>query len=335
MTVMGIDLSASEKRNSGVCLLVNLKAKTFLARLDDELVGLAMRFRPKLIAIDAPLSLPAEGSSSGFRLCDLELLRRGIRILPLNFGAMRELTERGIRLKERLELEGFKVIEVFPGGAQDVLGLPRKQKDLTKLKEGLKQLGLEGIEPDVSHDEVDAVTAAFVGWLWLNGFAELVSDGQGGGIVMPLPYPLKFMEGVRLYRKGYYWHAHEEWEEVWRNSGEPERSFLKGLIQIAAALIQCGKGKWKGAMNLLARAQRNLSQCPNEIYGTDIANLQRQVESFRNEVEAILTGLKTHFNWQVKPRLEPRGMNFNFRERFRRSKADLPEKLKGRGERHV
>jgi predicted nuclease with RNAse H fold len=122
------------------------------------------------------------------RFCDRELLRRGIRFFPVTLGAMRSLTERGIRLKERLQGEGFRVVEVFPGGAQDVLGLPRKHHNLDGLREGLRRLGLRGIPDDATHDELDAVTAAYVGWLFLRGKAEVLGE-EGDGIVMPLPSP--------------------------------------------------------------------------------------------------------------------------------------------------
>ncbi|MCS7266070.1 MAG: DUF309 domain-containing protein [Armatimonadetes bacterium] len=321
MKVMGIDLSANEKRSSGVCILNGLVAQTFLAKSDEDLVGLAFQFKPKLIAIDAPLSLPKEG---GLRPCDRELIRRGIRIFPVNFGAMRELTKRGIGLKLQLERKGFCAIEVFPGGAQDSLRLPRKQKDLTKLIEGLKQIGIEGLRPDATHDEVDAATAALVGWMWLKGFAELISDGQGGGIVMPLPYPLKFMEGIRLYHSGYYWHAHEAWEEVWRTAKEPYRSFLKGLIQTAAALIQAERVKWKGVLSLLNRVQKYLQICPEKVWGLDLTELKAQIDAFKNEVTKLLGGQKSKFNWKLKPRLSPEGMSLPKRERLKRSKKDLP-----------
>lgn len=321
MTVMGIDLSASEKRLSGVCILKDLRVKTFLARTDEELIELAKRFHPKLIAIDAPLSFPISG---GFRPCDRELLKRGIRIFPITFGTMKRLTERGILLKNRLEFEGFCVVEVFPGGAQDLLGLPRKHRNLTELREGLCQLGLNGLNENVTHDEIDAATAALVGWMWLNGFAELLSDGQGGGIVMPLPYPLKFMEGVRLYHNGCYWHAHEAWEEVWRTASEPYRSFLKGLIQIAAALIQSSRGRWNGALNLLNRVQRYLQHCPEEIWGVNLNELRKQVDAFKSEIAKLSCGQKKKFNWKLKPTLMPKGMALTHKERFKRSKDDLP-----------
>jgi predicted nuclease with RNAse H fold len=93
-----------------------------------------------------------------------------------------------MRLKERLQGEGFRVVEVFPGGAQDVLGLPRKHHNLDGLREGLRRLGLRGIPDDATHDELDAVTAAYVGWLFLNGRGEVLGE-EGDGIVMPLPSP--------------------------------------------------------------------------------------------------------------------------------------------------
>ncbi|MCS7186381.1 MAG: DUF309 domain-containing protein [Armatimonadota bacterium] len=322
---MGVDLSASEKRFSGVCILKGLTAQTFLLKTDDEIVELARGFRPELIAIDAPLSLPVSG---GFRPCDKELLKRGIKVFPVNFGAMRQLTERGIRLKTQFEAEGFSVVEVFPGGAQDLLGLPRKHRNLTELKEGLSQLGLQGLKGAATHDEIDAATAALVGWMWLKGFAELLSDGQGGGIVMPLPYPLKFMEGVRLYQSGFYWHAHEAWEEVWRTANEPYRSLLKGLIQIAATLIQAERGKWKGVLSLLSRVQRYLQICPGKIWGLDLTELKAQVDAFKNEAAKLSTGQKSKFNWKLKPKLLPEGMSPLKRERLKRSKKDLPVRMR-------
>ncbi|MER3501603.1 MAG: hypothetical protein C4295_09070 [Candidatus Fervidibacterota bacterium] len=318
--VVGIDLSANERQESGICLLREGKVRTWRVRTDDELVTLVQWLRPHLVAIDAPLSLPLSG---WLRPCDCTLLRRGIRLFPVTMGAMRQLTERGIRLRQQLEGMGFTVVEVFSGGAQDVLGLPRKHHDLTKLRDGLKALGLEGIKDDATHDELDAITAAFVGWLWLCGLSEQLSDGQGGGIVMPLPYPPLFLEGVRLYQQGFYWHAHEAWEELWRNSTEPYCSFLKALIQIAAALIHCERNEWQGVRNLLRRVQRYLEQCPDEVWGVDVAALRRQVAAFQAEVEALLTGLKRRFNWRLKPRLCPDGMLPLKRERLRRALSDF------------
>jgi uncharacterized protein len=84
---------------------------------------------------------------------------------------MRKLTVRGIRLKCVLETQKFTVIEAYPGGAQDVLGIPRKQKGLDKLKVGLEKSGIIGLNSQMSDHELDAVTCAYVGKLFLAGQA--------------------------------------------------------------------------------------------------------------------------------------------------------------------
>ena len=80
---------------------------------------------------------------------------------------MRKLTVRGIRLREIFESHNFKVIEAYPGGAQDVLRIPRKQQGLEKLRVGLERLGIQGLNSQMSDHELDAATCAYVGKLFL------------------------------------------------------------------------------------------------------------------------------------------------------------------------
>lgn len=179
---MGVDLAASERRPTGICILsAELEAETWLVRRDSEIVECAEKYKPEVIAIDAPLSVPKRGS---LRECDRVLLRRGIRLFPPTIPSMKKLTLRGIGLKEELAKRGFLVIEVFPGGAQDVLGIPRKKAGRKAVLQGLRRLGIRGIKDDATLDELDAVTAAYVGLLYLIGLAEVVG-GDDGSIIMP------------------------------------------------------------------------------------------------------------------------------------------------------
>ncbi|MGQ9781090.1 MAG: DUF429 domain-containing protein [Nitrososphaeria archaeon] len=189
--VIGIDLAGSEKRNTGVCLMENLHARTFIVHRDNEILDLVSRFGGEVVAIDAPLSIPRGRKSlenrcgPHLRECDRQLLSRKIRFFPLTLGPMRKLTERGMKLKRYLEDKGYRVVEVYPGGAQDVLKIPRKSKDLEKLRTGLESMGLEGMSDKMSHDELDAVTAALVGLLYILGGCEEYGDIGEGTIVMP------------------------------------------------------------------------------------------------------------------------------------------------------
>jgi len=192
MKVVGIDLTGTEKRASGFCVLETktMEVQTSLLYTDEEIVKKIQEIKPKVVAIDAPLTLPKgrksieERSNSHLRNCDKELLKRGIKFFPITLGPMRKLTKRGMKLKEILEKKGFKVIEVYPGGAQDLLGIPRKQKGLEKLKSGLKKLGIKGLSRKMNDDELDAVTCAYIAKLFLDGDYEVYGK-EDGTIIMP------------------------------------------------------------------------------------------------------------------------------------------------------
>ncbi len=158
---------------------------------DKEILDCARRVRPSLVAIDAPLHLPpgrvsmADRNGAHYRPCDLELRRLRIPFFPITLGPMRGLTERGIRLKEQLEASGFSTVEIYPGGAQDVWGLPRAGRDLGGLRRGLTRLGVRGIGVKAVDHELDAVSGALVGRLFLLGMARVLGDFSSGAILMP------------------------------------------------------------------------------------------------------------------------------------------------------
>ncbi|HXK92904.1 MAG TPA: DUF309 domain-containing protein, partial [bacterium] len=58
-----------------------------------------------------------------------------------------------------------------------------------------------------------------------------------------------YLHGVDLFNHGYYWEAHEAWEELWQADGRigPVSDFLKGLIKLAAAGVKIREGIPHGA----------------------------------------------------------------------------------------
>ncbi len=202
-TVVGVDLAARPWRPTGVAILVDGKIYTCLLLGDEEIVGFLSHHRPDLVAVDAPLSLPAgrcclqpDCACRRFgvaRRCDRELVRLGFRVFWTALPSMVELTRRGVALAQRLQADGFRVIEVFPGAAQKRLGLPRKQDSRPELTRRLvRDWGLI-LPPDrqPTHDELDAATAAVVGLLYLQGLAEAVGDPAEGQIILPRPGPIQ------------------------------------------------------------------------------------------------------------------------------------------------
>jgi len=190
-TVVGLDLAGVPGRPTGVCLLREGRAETMLLYRDKEILEYCREKKHALIAIDAPLNLPpgrrgmSDRTGSHYRSCDLELRRRRIPFFPITLGPMRKLTIRGIKLKARLEAEGFRVVEIYPGGAQDVWGIPRARRNREGLRRGLSRQGIKGLTRSASDHELDAATGALVGELYLSGQAEVLGDFKYGAILMP------------------------------------------------------------------------------------------------------------------------------------------------------
>jgi predicted nuclease with RNAse H fold len=193
LCVLGIDLAGVPHRPTGICVLRDVKAKTFLAYSDTEIIESAEKEKPDLVTIDAPLNLPPgrktleDRNGEHYRVCDLELRKRKIPFFPITLGPMRMLTVRGIELRVELEKRGSRVAEMYPGGAQDIWRIPRARRDLEGLRKGLQSLGIKGLKRDISDHELDAATGALVGLLFLQDKAEVYGNFTGGAILMPKP----------------------------------------------------------------------------------------------------------------------------------------------------
>ncbi len=193
--VVGIDLAGSERRPTGICVLEGRRAEVRVVQTDDEILK-AVGDDAQVVAIDAPLSLPKGrcclrddcscAGQSHFRICDLELRRMKIKFFPITLGPMRQLTLRGLALKEKLEKRGFRVFETYPGAAQDIWEIPR-HKDPRGLKEGLKRFKVVGnwLRPGVTNDELDALTCALVAREHMERNTIVIGDPEEGLMILP------------------------------------------------------------------------------------------------------------------------------------------------------
>lgn len=193
---MGLDLAGSPHRRTGFCRLgPGLATETRVLGDDAEIRAVVDELRPAIVAIDAPLSLPAGRRSLDIpgpphlRACDRELLALRIRFFPVTLGPMRLLTRRGIALARDLAEAGIPTIEAYPGGAQDVLGLPRKGAGVETLRRALVRFGFTGAveQRGLSHDELDAVVCAYTGREHLAGRSLVLGDAREGTLVLPRP----------------------------------------------------------------------------------------------------------------------------------------------------
>ena len=88
-------------------------------------------------------------------------------------------------------------------------------------------------------------------------------------------------KGIELLRAGEYFAAHEALEDAWRAAAADERDFLQGLVHVAVAWYQAGRGRRIGCERQLEKAARRLAPYAPEHRGVDVAALLAQVEAAR------------------------------------------------------
>jgi len=95
-----------------------------------------------------------------------------------------------------------------------------------------------------------------------------------------------YNQGLEAFNSARFYDAHEHWEEVWLKAPEPERMFLQGLIQVAAAFHHHSRANLLGTRNLLRNGLLKLDRFP-EIYGDlEIEALRVTVREWLGDFEA-------------------------------------------------
>lgn len=92
------------------------------------------------------------------------------------------------------------------------------------------------------------------------------------------------LSGIELFNAHKFWHAHEAWEEHWlKAEGEP-KTFLQGLIQLAAAYHHVQRGTFRGGVRLFDSSLRRLSAFPEGYAGVDRAEAVRVAQEHRERI---------------------------------------------------
>ena len=92
-------------------------------------------------------------------------------------------------------------------------------------------------------------------------------------------------EGLRCYRSGKFFAAHEHWESVWLATKGPEKPFLQALIELAAALHHFQRGNSRGAASLMQTALHRLEAHPDFFAGVAVAALCQEIGEWQKKVK--------------------------------------------------
>jgi uncharacterized protein len=97
----------------------------------------------------------------------------------------------------------------------------------------------------------------------------------------------EILEGIRLFNARRYFEAHEALEAVWLQADGDRKTFLHGLIQVAAAFHHHARGNAAGFRSLLAKGCAKLQPFEAEFEGVDLASLRRQLQSWQEHTSAL------------------------------------------------
>jgi predicted metal-dependent hydrolase len=99
-------------------------------------------------------------------------------------------------------------------------------------------------------------------------------------------------EGVDLLRRHEYFAAHEALETAWRSAEAGDRDFCQGLVHVAVAWYQAGRGRQIGCSRQLDKARRRLVPYAPAHRGVDVAAVLAQVDAAATRVDAGSLGLE-------------------------------------------
>lgn len=89
--------------------------------------------------------------------------------------------------------------------------------------------------------------------------------------------------GFDLFHHGYYWEAHEAWENLWISVGRrgPAADLIKGLIKLAAAGVKAREGKPEGVRRHARRAEQLFAQATASAESESFPVPESSVEQWR------------------------------------------------------
>lgn len=93
-----------------------------------------------------------------------------------------------------------------------------------------------------------------------------------------------FVEGIHLFNSQKYFEAHEELEDLWLKAEGDRKSFLHGLIQVAAAFHHQRRNNPDGFGSLLEKGCAKLQKFGEEAEGVDLADLRTQLQRWEKHL---------------------------------------------------
>jgi predicted metal-dependent hydrolase len=103
---------------------------------------------------------------------------------------------------------------------------------------------------------------------------------------------------IDQFNRRWYFESHETLEDLWMVTPLPERDFMQGIIQLAAAFVHFARGEYPGMFKLLDQSLAKLGAFAAGQYGVDVARLIEDAQRARAEIEAL--GVEQFREWDER-----------------------------------
>ena len=88
----------------------------------------------------------------------------------------------------------------------------------------------------------------------------------------------RFEIGMKLFNSCQWYKSHDVFEEIWHETGGPERQLLQGILQVAVAQVHLENSNLNGATILYGEALGRLKRFHLANFGLDIEGLSNSVK---------------------------------------------------------
>jgi predicted metal-dependent hydrolase len=89
---------------------------------------------------------------------------------------------------------------------------------------------------------------------------------------------------IDQFNHGWYFESHETLEDLWMVTPWPQRQFMQGIIQLAAAFVHFARREYPGIFKLLDAAEDKLQEFVPECFGVDVAGALEGLRTARREL---------------------------------------------------
>ena len=115
----------------------------------------------------------------------------------------------------------------------------------------------------------------------------------------------RFAEGIKLFNKGYFWEAHEAWEEVWREQEEGEaKTFAQVFVQMASGYNFLKTSKMTTALYLFEKAVTNLQTFEHLRSTVNLAVLREDLENTLEQIRESAINSSDGLKLSRKPAIQ-------------------------------